>query len=83
MTATNTKERSEAIAAEAQALVAEFGIERLDAMSQAAATAQRLVFARQLAERVGCHRETARVAIAKACRRLRNAGHRRQRHDTV
>lgn len=70
--ATNTKERQVAIAAEAERLVAEHGIEKLDALPAEAVKAQRRVWAALLVAATGCHRETARIAVAKACRRLQH-----------
>lgn len=70
--AVNTKARSQAIFAAALAAVRGFDIERLDALPPIAAAKQRQVLARLVAEATGCHRETARLAVAKACRQLRH-----------
>lgn len=66
------KRRSEQIFNAAMGLVEEFGIEKLDDMSQPARKAQLASFAHLLAEQMECHIETARIHIAKACRRMRH-----------
>ena len=67
----NSKRRSDEIFNAAVAIVEEFGIERLDAMPTPMSKAQKKVFAHQLMQEISCHRETARMAIAKAYRRQR------------
>lgn len=71
--APNTKARSQVIAAEARRIVADFGIEALDAVEPNEARRRQLsVFAAQLQAATGCSREAARQHVAKAARRLRD-----------
>ena len=68
----NKKERHQAIWTSAVAIVEAFGIELLDSYPTAVAAAYKRDMANRLQEQTGCHRETARIHIAKACRRLRH-----------
>ncbi len=68
----NRKELSEFILRTAEEIVGQFGIEKLDEMPLKEANAQRVVFKYQVARLTGCHLETARRNVARACRRLRH-----------
>lgn len=68
----NTKQRHKDLQAIALAMIEEFGIKLLDSYPLGVAAAHKQEFATRLQEQTGCHRETARIHIAKACRRLRH-----------
>ena len=68
----NNKSRYRALQDAASAIVREFGVSKLDELPQRVALAHLREFAGQLQHETGCHRETARIHIAAACRRLRH-----------
>lgn len=68
----NKKDRHQAIQDAAFAIVRNFGVKRLDDLPQRIRLAHLREFAGQLQQETDCHRETARIHIAKACRRLRH-----------